>query len=593
MRPHPFRALALLLCMALPLGACGEPIAVRVYKGDGGAVSRPPVPEVVVTPGAVGGGLWDPTPLVRGEYRGPRTYAYKARAEGEKPKRGGTAVAGLLQDIDTFNPFLSSSASASEVHDQIFPRLMYEQPDYYDGVPTFTPQIIEKKKIAEDNLSIWFRLKDCTWSDGTPISSADVRFSWEAAKSPDVGWNSASIVDFIADVEVHDAREFTVRYSKATPYNIMDINDVQIVPKHTFGRVPFAQWSNYAGWAQLATEAAGGPWIVEKHEPGQQVVLKRNPRFWDPERPYLDKLIFKIFAAQGTMQLAFEAGELDILNSIQPEKASIVKSHPKLDLFSYVARSYGYMGWNCKRKPFDDPRVRRALTHAIDREDIVESLFYGYATVAAPFIIRSMWASARDQQPLPFDPEEAGRLLDEAGWRVGARGRRYKDGQPFEFTLITNQGNPVRKAICEYVQANLKNVGITAKISRIDFNQMSQKLKKHEFQAYVGGWYIATKVDPKPTWHSVSATGRFNYVNYHSPQMDEWIEKGRVMDINKPAGRIHAMSIWRHFQDDLHENQPYTMIYEPRGLVGVNKRIKGVRVTSLRWLDNVQDWSIE
>ncbi len=303
--------------------------------------------------------------------------------------------------------------------------------------------------------------------------------------------------------------------------------------------------------------------------------------------------MLKIFAKQGTMQLALEAGELDILNSIQPEKATIVKNHKSLDLFTYVARSYGYMGWNCKRSPFDDARVRNAMTLAIDRRDIVESLFEGYADVAGPFIIRSMWASDRDTPPLPFDPDKAAALLDEAGWKMGSDGVRVKGGKRLSFTLITNQGNPVRKSICEYAQANLRQIGVEAEISLIDFNQMSQKLKRHDFEAYVGGWYIATKVDPKPTWHSVSATGRFNYVNYHHPQMDAWIEKGRVLDISKPAIRAEAMAIWKKFQDDLHKNQPYTMLYEPRGLVGVNKRIQNVRVTSLRWLDNVQDWWIE
>ncbi len=605
MRPHPLRAIALLLCLALPLGACGGDIVVNVYEnageggansggaeliGSGGTGAGP-----VIIPIASGGGLMDPTPKLNGEYAGPRTYSYKAPAAEAKPKRGGTATAGLLGDIDTFNPFLSSSASASEVHDQIFPRLMYEQPDYYQGVPTFTPQIAESWTISEDNKSIRFTLREgVVWSDGTPITGADVHFSWQAAKDPDVGWSGASIVDHIADVVIHSKREFTVEYTKSTPYNIMDINDVQIVPKHTFGRVPFKQWSNYAGWPDLATEAAGGPWVMHKHDAGQTVELHRNPRFWDKGKPYLEKLIFKIFAGQQTMQLALEAGELDILSSIQPEKATIVKKHKDLDLLTYVARTYGYMGWNCKRPPFNDKRVRNAMTLAIDREDIVESLFEGYATVAAPFIIRSMWAADRTQEPLPFDPDEAGDLLDAAGWRMGPDGVRINDaGKEFAFTLITNQGNPVRKSICEYTQANLKAIGVKVEISLIDFNQMSSKLKTHAFEAYVGGWNIATKIDPKSTWHSSAAMGRNNYVNYHHPEMDAWIDKGRVMDITRPAIRAEAMAIWKKFQDDLHENQPYTMVYEPRGLVGVNKRMQNVRVTSLRWLDNVQDWWVE
>ena len=281
------------------------------------------------------------------------------------------------------------------------------------------------------------------------------------------------------------------------------------------------------------------------------------------------------------------------MNSIQPNQAQTVLDDDDLFLYTYVARSYGYLGWNCKRFPFKDHRVRQAMTYAINRPDIVEGQFYGYAAVAGPNIIRSMWAADRSLKPYPFDPNKAEELLKEAGWAKNEDGIYAKDGRPLQFRLITNSGNPVRKAICERVESDLRRIGVKVELGLVDFNQMSAKLKSHDFQAYVGGWYIATKIDPKPTFHSVSVNGRYNYVNFTDPYMDELIDRGRVMNISDPAIRKEALGVWKAFQYVLYEQQPYTMVYEPRGLVGLSKKFVNVRVTSLRWLDNVYEWWIQ
>jgi peptide/nickel transport system substrate-binding protein len=534
--------------------------------------------------------MWVPSPRDGREVRGEMTYAFKPGPEGQAPKRGGEVTFGILEDIDSFNPFLASSVTASEVHDQIYPRLMHEQPNYYDGVPTFTPYIAESWEIADDNLSIRFKLRECTWSDGTPITAHDVRFSWQAARNPDVSWVSASIVDFIKDIEVHDDRSFTVHYTRAQPYNIMDINDVQVLPRHTFGTVPFGKWRGYPEWPTLAKKACGGPFVLDRHDPGERIVLRPNPKYVEKGKPYIDRLVFVRFGSMGTMLNALLAGQLDVMQSVRPEKARRALEAEHLNLFTYVTRSYGYLGWNCKRWPFDDKRVRQAMTYAIDRGDIVESIFAGYAKVAGPNIIRSMWASDHSIRPYPYDPEKAVALLEEAGFAKNADGLMEKDGKVLAFKLKTNQGNDVRKAICEYAQADLAEIGVAAQISITDFNQMSEQLKMHNFDAFCGGWYIATKIDPKPTFHSTSTEGSYNYVNFYTDELDELIDKGRVMNIRDPKIRVEAQKVWDRFQAILYEEQPYTMVYEPRGLVGVHQRFVNVRVTSLRALDNVHEW---
>lgn len=585
MRDRRARSLLAALCLVtLALGGCGD-VRVEVVEGSsGGQRTRPP------TAGDQPAGLWDPSPYEAGEVRGPLTYAFKPAPAGVAPRRGGEVSLGYLQDIDSFNPFLSSSVAASDVQDMVFTRLMYEQPDYYDGVPTFTPRLAERWEVAPDNLSIRFWLREARWSDGTPITADDVAYAVEAARSPDVAWVGASIVDFIQGVEVHAPREFTVRYSLSQPYNIMDINDVMVVPKHAFGRVPFAKWREFDGWHDIARTTAGGPWRLADYTPGQRMVLAPNPNYWEVGKPYLERVVIQIFGNMDSMLNAVLAGQLDVMSGVSPEKANRVKETSHTDLYSHVSRVFGYIGWNCRRFPFDDARVRRAMTYAINRANIVESLFEGHAAVAGPFIIRSMWASARHQPPYPYDPGRAEALLAEAGWRRGADGVHEKDGRPLRFTVVTNKGNTVRKQIFEAMQADLQAIGVRAELDQIDFNQMSEQLKRHNFACYIGAWSIATKIDPKPTWHSVSVEGRHNYVNFIHPRIDELIDQGRILDVGDPSIRNEARNLWHEFQAILYAEQPYTMVYEARALVAIARRFVNVRVTAGHAYENIHEW---
>lgn len=512
------------------------------------------------------------------------TSAWRKDAPGATPERGDTALLTLISDVDSLNPYTSSSADASYIQDMIFPRLMEEQADYYDGPPSFTPQVALSWAPGADGLSWRFTLRECTWSDGVPITAEDLRFAWEAARHPAVGWVSASIVDFIADVEVHGPREVTVRFTERYPYQLMDINDVHILPKHVFGKVPFEQWQKVGSWEEQA-RTSGGPWLLERVVANQEVSLVRNPRWWEPGKPYLDRVVWKVQGNMETNLNALLAGDVDTMMSVLPKDAGRVLADEDVLLYTYVTRAMGWIGWNTRKAPFDDARVRRAMTHAIDRENIVESIWYGYAQVAAPIVIRSMWASDRSLQPLEFDPDAAERLLDEAGWKRGADGVRAKDGARLAFPLVTNAGNEVRKKVCEYVQANLREVGVEVEIRLQDFNQMSTQLKKHNFDAFVGGMNFATKVDGKPIFHSSAADGRFNYVDFRDARVDAIIDQARLMG-DKEAAR----PLWAEMQRIFHEQQPYTPLYEPRGLVAIHKRFRNVNVTSLRPTHNLHEW---
>ena len=509
------------------------------------------------------------------------TEAWRKDAAGTVPDHGDTAVLTLLSDIEGFNPYTSSSADTHDVLEMIFPRLLEEQPDYYAGPPHFTPNIAEAPPVAgADGLTLRYKLRECTWSDGTPITSEDVRFSWQAAADERVAWLSKSIVDVITDVEVHNPREFTVHYARSYPYQVMDINDVSILPRHVFGKVPFDQWQKHGLWLEEA-KVSGGPWLLEKYEPNTSVSFVPNPRYWDKGKPYLNRVIWLVQGSMETNLNALLSGDVDFMTSILPKDVDRVLKDGDVLVYTYQSRAIGWIGWNVNREPLNDARVRRALAMAIDRDNILESIFYGYAKAAGPLIISSMWASNADVKPIEFDPDAAEKLLDEVGWKKDG-GVRKKDGKPLAFALVTNQGNDVRKRITEYIQANLKEIGVTVDIRVQDANQLSQQLKRHNFDAYVWGMYVATKVDGTPTF---GTEGGFNYPGYSNKRVDEIIKVAREL-----GDQAKAKPMWDEMQRILADDQPYTPLYEPRGLVGLSKRFRNVRVAAPRATFNLHEW---
>ena len=523
-------------------------------------------------------------PRHRDEVRGAGTFAFRPAPSGAQPERGGVAVLALLNDPDSLNPFTCTTREAHDVQDLIFPRLAHEQPDYDKGPPSFKPGLATSWKPAEDNLSLRFTLREAQWSDGRPITADDVLFSWQAANDPQVAWVSKSIVAEITRVEVHSPRDLTLHYTRHYAYQLMDACDMVIIPKHVFGKIPFDRWRTHGSWAEEA-KVSGAPWRLTEVKPKQQIVLERNPHYWEPDKPYLERVVFRIIPSLDTLMTAFLTKDVDFIQAVVPEKVQAVLEDDDLLLYTFFSRAYGAIGWNNSRWPFDDARVRRAMTLAIDRENIVESLFYGYAKVPASYFISTLWAHDPSSEALAYDPDGAEDLLREAGFRRNADGKQEKDGKVLRFQLVTNAENDLRKQIIEYAKNDLEKIGVEVQLHTMDGNQFFTQLRAHDFDAGMHGMGNATKVDFKPVWHSAGAEGGFNLVNFRNQRVDELIDRARHM-VDLEASR----PLWHEVQKILREEQPETMIYEQVDRVGLHKRFVNVRMTALRSLDNVHEW---
>ncbi|NOZ77800.1 MAG: hypothetical protein GXP48_01215 [Acidobacteria bacterium] len=503
------------------------------------------------------------------------------------PGRGGTVVIGALSGINNWNPYLNETALGDDVLSLLYPTLAIEQVDYRAHPPSFTPNLASSWEFSPDHLTLTFHLRSSArWSDGTPVTSADVLFSYRTRISPEIGWESESLKKKIRSVDAPDAHTVRFHYTHRYPYQLMDANDGPIIPAHAWGSIPYAAWDRQ-DWRALALSA--GPFELSSATPQQQFVLKRNPLYWKKGRPFLDRLIWRIVPDQGNLLTQLRTGEIDFMQGIPPRQAGQLRGDPHVRLIHFPDRSYGYIGWNTRRPLFRDPRVRRALTLALDRRTILDTVMRGYGRLAVGPVLSTMWAFDSRLVPYPYDPARARTLLAAAGWTdTDGDGILDRRGKRLAFELMTNAGNEIREDICQMAASQLARIGIKVSVRFIEWGTMLSRLEHGDFDAYISAWREGTQVDPAPLWHSAPpGAPTYNYVGYSNPEVDRLIDQlaaTETAEAQKP--------LLDRFQEIVHRDQPYTFLYEGQRLDGINRRIRGAVINDATAYFNVDEWTV-
>jgi peptide/nickel transport system substrate-binding protein len=239
-----------------------------------------------------------------------------------------------------------------------------------------------------------------------------------------------------------------------------------------------------------------------------------------------------------------------------------------------VSFSYTYLGYNLRDQRFADRRVRQALTHAINKREIVQGVLMGLGREASSPYKPGTWFYNSEVPQFPYDPEKARALLAEAGWQPGPGGILQKDGQPFEFTILTNQGNEIRARSAEIIQRRLRDVGISVKIRIVEWAAFIQEfINKGRFEAVLLGWTTGQDPDLHDIWHSSKTReGELNFIHYKNPEVDRLLEEGRhTFDKEK------RKQAYFRLQEILAEDQPYTFLFVPEALPAIHKRFRGIK----------------
>ena len=438
------------------------------------------------------------------------------------------------------------------------------------------PLLAKSWDISDDKLEFTFHLKEgINWQDGTPFTSEDVVFSYKKIMDPKV--DSARLKSYYQEIKsVVALDKFTVKFTYARPYFLAleFCGGMPLVPKHIFESGDFNK--NPAGRHPVGT----GPYKFLSWETGREIVLERNNDYWGA-KPHLDKIVFRIINDPNVAFQVLRKGDIDFagLTPIQWNKQSETeKFREDFNKYNYFTPNYNFIGWNEDRPFFKDKRVRRAMTHLLNRRLILEKILYNLgAIVTNPFYINSR---EYDKQidALDFNPELAKKLLNEAGWvDTNGNGIRDKDGVEFEFEFLLPNGSDTSDKISTIFKEEVDKVGIKMQIRNIEWAVFTQRLNERKFDAVILGWSMGVESDPYQVWHSSQISGGgSNFVGFDNKEADKII-----VDARKEFDKDKRIALYRRFSEIVHEEQPYTFLFCRKSTVAVNKRFSNVNVYPL------------
>lgn len=485
------------------------------------------------------------------------------------PRIGGTIIRHLESECKTLNWVLTTTAYENYVL-----RYLYENLLDYDENMKIVPVLAESYEVSDDHLTITVRLRDnIIWEDGVPITANDVKFTIEKILDPAIpALNKAGWFSKLDRVEVPDDRTAVFVWKEPYAPSIHALTQIAPIPQHVYGKGDFL--SNPANRSPVGC----GPFRFEEWRTSQMISIVRNESYHS-KKAYLDRIIFKVIEDRAVALNALKAGEIDEMrvNQIQWEEQTIDPDFlSRFNKYYFYIPAYNYLSWNCRSIWFKDKRVRQAMTQLFDRESINDKIYSGYAKpITGPFYINS-WAYDKSIKPWPFDPENARKLLAEAGWIDGDNdGVLDKDGVKFEFEFLITSGNIVSKQLAELLQEQCAKVGVRLKIRQLEGATFFEKVQNGEFDAGALGWQIDLEPDLFDTFHSsqIPPIG-LNHCFYSNPQVDSLLELGRIeFDQEKRA------EIYHEVHRLLHEDQPYTFVNTVPEKRPVHKKIKNVVIS--------------
>lgn len=507
---------------------------------------------------------------------------FNAFCAEEGPDYGDALIVGSIGEPSVLIPMLAGDSASHEVAGLIFNGLVK-----YDTDLSIIGDLAESWDISPDGLVITFHLrKGVRWTDGVEFTARDVMFGYKTIiddKTP-----TAYKEDFlqVEKAEVIDPYTFRVIYKKPFAPALSSWGNLPILPEHLlkgrditkdpFGRNPVGM----------------GPYILKEWEPGQRVILKSNPQYFEG-RPYIDYYIYRIIPDPATMFMELRAGGVDMMG-LTPIQYSKQTSTPffeeNFQKFRYPVFAYTYLGFNLKHPFFKDKRVRQAIAYGIDKQEIIDVVLFGLGSVATGPYVPNTWPYNSDVKRYQYNPDKAKRLLKQAGWEDhDGDGLLDKDGHPFEFTILTNMGNSVRERTATIIQWRLKQLGIKVHIRVLEWSTfINEFIDKRRFEAVILGWSIGLDPDQYDIWHS-SKTGEkeFNFISFKNAEVDRLLETGR-----RTFDRKKRKKAYFRIQEILAEEVPYVFLYVPDALPIVHARFKGIKPSPIGITYNLHKWYV-
>ena len=491
------------------------------------------------------------------------------------PKKGGHIVEGNFSDIRTLNSMLSSDTASNQVIGLLFDGLLNYKKDG-SLIPALAADL---PKTSADGMSYTFKLRpNLKWSDGQPLTSDDVKFTYQLAYDPQYKDVSSprrgDLSKYIAGIDTPDPLTVVVRTTQVFAPFLSSHGRYGILPKHVLGSLA-PKAINTADF-NTAPTVSNGAFKFVKWDKGQQVTMARNDNYWAGPA-YLDQWIYKVLPDSVAVTNQLKTGEIDI-GPIDPGQYDALATTSTVARFEFPVPTFTFYAYQLDpNKPagpmFQDKAVRQALLFALNRQQVVTAVYFGHGSVANSVEPPTSWAYKDKPQVLyNFDKAKAESMLDSAGWAKGSDGIRAKNGVKMKFNMITNAGNKQREAMLQVMQQSWHDIGVEATPSLIQFPQLvSQIVSIRTFDMFLVGFNFDEDPDQGQLWHSRNTVpGGFNGFDFKNDQVDALLDQAvGTLD------RAKRKQLYGQFQDIMSDQVPAPIILFNHGIWGVNTRVQG------------------
>jgi peptide/nickel transport system substrate-binding protein len=527
-----------------------------------------------------------------------------------KHEKNDRIVVAIQGDAASLNPLFAFSFQEVNITELLYLSLVQHEWNDSAGDVHSYPMAAKNWKWNYDSTSISINLRnDIYWRDGYKLTAEDVVFSFDLYSDPDIQSRFyGSFNKFYIDKDQHidlnksfvttDPYSLIINFKPHSNPGLFDI-DLPILPRHVFSKF------NRKEFAQLEKgndTVTCGPFYLYKWNPTQSIILRADEKSILHKPGSVKELIFKVVPDYNSRITQLKNGEIDLMENVRNDQLNELKAINKIKISAVKGREYDYAGWNnldpaafnnkkeLPNKLFCSPKVRSALTYAINREEILsEYLGNNGALAVGPVAPIFKDSYNYNLKPIPYNPEKAKELLAADGWRdLNKDGIIEKDGVQFSFVLNYAGGNPRREFAATIIKNNLKAVGIDVQAEPLEPGVLMEKIFTHKLNAWLAGWTVPIPLDLKPYWFSDLTQAPFNLAGYKNPEADKLLDK-----IDKSKAGSGKNIIYKQFQDIIYQDNPVTFLYWIDNIVAYSHRIENFKITPLGSVHHCWEWVVK
>lgn len=454
------------------------------------------------------------------------------------------------------NPILATDSSSSEISGFIFNGLIK-----YDKDSATIIGDLAKEFYYEDDTTLIFKLhQNVKWHDGEMFSAKDVLFTYNVLISKKISSPYSAGFRFVKSVEIIDKFTIKVKYKKAY-FKALEIWMMGILPEHILKNEENLMNSSFN------TNPIGtGAYKLTQLEHSKNIILSAFDDYFKG-RAKIDKISFHVIADPMTRFLMLKSSALDV-GSIEPmqyERQIGDDFFSKFNIYEQISRSYTYLGFNLRLKKFKNPKVREALSLAIDRQEIIDILFFNHAKICTGPFHPTTIAFNKNVKAPKQDIKKAKELLAEAG---------YDKNNPLIFEIATSNSSAIRPYAAQIMQHQLKRAGVIVNLRVMEWQAfLNMVVFPNKFDTILLGWGLSPTPDPYMFWHSDSdKKGGFNLIGYNNPKIDKMIEESQSM-----VDKEKLAKIWKKMFKLITDENPYLFLYISNSITTVNKNIKNIQ----------------